>query len=206
MKKIILTIIGILLCVIAYLTVANGYKLGNIEVLGISNIKNESETLDKKIEEAEKLNTVTYLDKMSELNTTAKELIKEKKTYEELITYSKDSDIEKATQTQNYDVQFLWTKIGTYATKNGVKLKLDIIQNSVDTDKNSNICYLKFTANGTYIAVTDFIADLEKDAKLSFTIEEFALIPGENNKNLKATFKVNNIAINSDTTTSITGR
>ena len=35
MKKIILTIIGILLCVIAYLTVANGYKFVKIEVLGI---------------------------------------------------------------------------------------------------------------------------------------------------------------------------
>lgn len=205
MKKVLIIIITILLCVIAYSTIVNGFKIGQIEVLGISGIQEQSQKLDKTIEEAEKLNSVTYLDKMNGLNVASKDLIKSKKTYEELIAYSEESDIEKATQTQKYDIQFLMARVGIYTKRNGVKMKMDVIESSIDSEKKSNICYLKFTVTGSYISIGEFIADIEKDAKLSFTIENFTLTPGTDNKTLQATFRVNNIAINSDTITTING-
>lgn len=199
MKKILIGIVIILLSVIAYTTIVNGYSIGKLNVLGLNSIKENNQKLESKIEEAEKLKSVTYVSKMSELSSAARELIKEKKSYEELITYSDEEDIQKAKQTQKYEVEVLWTKVGTYATKNGVKLKLDITQSSSNTPNAND---LKFIATGSYISISDFVADLERDSKLSFTIENFALIPAStnntevNDNNLQATFKVSDISLN----------
>lgn len=204
MKKILLIIIIILLSVIAYASVANGYNIGNIEILGLSAIKDRNNELDSKIEEADKIRNVTYVSKISDLNLASKELIKEKKTYEELTTYSSKEDIEKANQSQKYEVEVLWAKVGLYATRNGVKLKFDIVESSSNTPNSND---LKFIATGSYISLTDFISDLEKDAKLSFTIENFALVPTTSNDttsagvNLQATFRVKDISLNLNTTT-----
>ena len=141
---------------------------------------------------------------MNQLNVAAKDLIAKKKSYEELVSYSKDSDVAKAQQFQQYEVEVLWTKIGMYATKNGVVLKFDITESSNGTP---NVNDLKFTATGSYISITDFVADIEKDAKLSFTIENFELVPATtqdtkaNGRNLQATFRVKDIALNMNTTT-----
>lgn len=204
MKKILIIVMIILLSVIAYSTVASGYNVGDFQVLGIKDIQDKNNELNEKIQEANKKNTTTYQDKMNQLNVAAKDLIAKKKSYEELVSYSKDSDVAKAQQFQQYEVEVLWTKIGMYATKNGVVLKFDITESSNGTP---NVNDLKFTATGSYISITDFVADLEKDAKLAFTIENFELVPAAtqdtnaNGRNLQATFKVKDIALNMNTTT-----
>ncbi len=204
MKKILIIVMIILLSVIAYSTVANGYSVGDFLVLGIKDIQDKNNELNEKIQEANKKNTTTYQEKMNQLNVAAKDLIAKKKSYEELVSYSKDSDVAKAQQFQQYEVEVLWTKIGMYATKNGVVLKFDITESSNGTP---NVNDLKFTATGSYISITDFVADLEKDAKLAFTIENFELVPAAtqdtnaNGRNLQATFKVKDIALNMNTTT-----
>lgn len=204
MKKILLIVMCILLSVIAYATVVNGYSIGGFQVFGISNIQAKNNELDSKIQEASKKNTITYQEKMNELNTSAKDLISKKKSCEELVSYSKDTDVAKAQQFQQYEIEVLWTKIGMYATKNGVVLKFDITESSSGTP---NVNDLKFTATGSYISITDFVADLEKDVKLAFTIEGFELVPATSGdtqatgRNLQATFKVRDIALNMNTTT-----
>ena len=37
-----------------------------------------------------------------------------------------ESEIESANRLENYNIEFLWNKIGTYATKQGIGLKLEI--------------------------------------------------------------------------------
>lgn len=204
MKKILIIVMIVLLSVIAYATVVNGYSIGDFKVLGIKDIQNKNDELNVKIQEANKKNTTTYQEKMNQLNVAAKDLISKKKSYEELVSYSKDSDVAKAQQFQQYEVEVLWTKVGMYATKNGVVLKFDITESSNGTPDVND---LKFTATGSYISITDFVADLEKDAKLAFTIENFELVPAAtqdtnaNGRNLQATFRVKDIALNMNTTT-----
>lgn len=204
MKKILIIVMIVLLSVIAYATVVNGYSIGEFKVLGIKEIQINNNELDIKIQEANKKNTTTYQEKMNQLNVAAKDLITKKKSYEELVSYSKESDVAKAQQFQQYEVEVLWTKVGMYATKNGVVLKFDITESNNGTP---NVNDLKFTATGSYISITDFVADLEKDAKLAFTIENFELVPvatqdtNANGRNLQATFRVKDIALNMNTTT-----
>lgn len=206
MKKILISIMIVLLGIIAYATIVKGYTIGQIEVLSMDSIKQKNDELNAKIEEANKSKVVEYPEKMSELNKTAKELISKKKSYEELVSYSKSSDIEKANQIQKYEIEVLWTKIGMHATKNGVILKLDIVDSNTVSENNVKYFDLKFTATGSYISITDFIADLEKDAKLAFSIENFELVPtvttdtSANGRNLQATFRVKDIALNLNTT------
>ena len=141
---------------------------------------------------------------MSDLNRSAKELITEKKSYEELITYTSEEDIQKANQTRKYEIELLWTKIGSYATKNGIILKLNVTNSSNNTPDMSD---LNFDVTGSYISITDFISDLENDAQLSFSVDNFKLVPAATNNtqssgtNLEATFVVKDIALNLENAT-----
>ena len=58
--------------------------------------------------------------------------------------------------------------------------KNGVCSGSVNITKNSgsgtNGLYdLYFTANGTYVGITDFISDIENDSKLGFKIDDFKL-------------------------------
>ena len=57
---------------------------------------------------------------------------------------------------------------------------------------------LNFTAEGAYIGIAYFLADLQDDSFLEFKIENFALTKGESTENLKATFVVKDIPIKID--------
>lgn len=211
MKKLIIIILLALLLTIAYFTIFNGYSIGGINVLSITEINNKNSELDSEIVNTTKLKNVQYPEKLSDLNKNAKDLIKEKKEYEELVEYSKSSDIEKANQIQQYDVEVLWTKIGMHATNNNVILKLDIVDSGSVSENNVKYFTLNFTLTGSYISLTDFIADIEKDAKLSFSIENFQMIPtttqdtSSSGRNLQVTFSVKDIALNLNTTTLTSG-
>lgn len=211
MKKLIIIIVLALLLTMAYCTIFNGYSIGEINVLSITEINNKNSELDSEIVNTTKLKNVQYPEKLSDLNKNAKDLIKEKKEYEELVEYSKSSDIEKANQIQQYDVEVLWTKIGMHATNNNVILKLDIVDSGSVSENNVKYFTLNFTLTGSYISLTDFIADIEKDAKLSFSIENFQMIPtttqdtSSSGRNLQVTFSVKDIALNLNTTTLTSG-
>ena len=103
-----------------------------------------------------------------------------------------------------YDVDFLWTAIGNYGTEEGISLKFDITRSmsSYLESQNYTMCDLKFTVSGEYIALTDFIYDLEDDNKLGFEISDFSLAKGGDN--LQATFTVKNVPINNKNLTEIT--
>lgn len=98
-------------------------------------------------------------------------------------------------QKKSYAIEFLWTKIGTHAREEGVNLKFEITNSSTGAN---NVNDIKFTVDGSYIGITNFIYSLENDTDLSFTIENFKLLPYKG-EILQATFTVRNIAIEGNT-------
>ena len=64
----------------------------------------------------------------------------------------------------------MWTIIGNYATKNGVKLTLDI-----KSTNTSDVYDLNFKVQGKYVGITDFIYNLEDDDELKFEISDFKI-------------------------------
>ena len=200
MKKILILILIILLGVMCYNTITDGLQIAGFSIMSIGEIKQENENLDKTIEEAKNKEETEYPAKLNEINTVAKELQTKKNKYEELKQYSSEQELLNAGQSERYNVEVLWTKIGNYATENGVIPKMEILSSSTSTPNAND---LKITVTGNYIAITDFVRDIEDDAKLGFTIEDFELVPvtSGDGSNLQATFKVRDIFINQDTIT-----
>lgn len=203
MKKVLILILIILLGVMCYNTIKDGYEIGGISILGIKDIQEQNEKLDKQIAEVEELKATEYPARLQEISADSKKLISTKKTYEELVAYSSEQEVIDAAKSERYDVEVLWTRVGNHATSNGVVPKMDIVASSNNTPNAND---LKFTVTGNYIAITDFVRDLEEDIKLEFVIEEFELVPvtAGDGTNLQATFRVRDIFINADTTTTTT--
>lgn len=203
MKKILILILIVLLGTLCYNVVTSGYEIAGIKVLSINDIQNENENLDSTIAKIEELKTVKYPAKISEMNTAAKTMLSNKKTYEELAAYSSEQEVLSASQTEKYDIEVLWVRIGNHAEKCGVIPKLEILSSSNNTTDAND---LRITATGGYIGITDFVRAIEDDSKLGFTIENFELVPTTvgNGSELQATFKIRDIFLNPDTTTSTT--
>lgn len=197
MRKLLLIIIIILIVILGYVTLTSGIKIGNFQVLSIAQIAEQSKILKTKIEEVNTLIDVDYPKKMSELKTASNYMKTAKKEYLEYTNLSSDEDIINARTEKNYTIEFLWAKLGTHARNEGINLKFEIVQSSIGA---STVNDLSFTIDGSYIAITNFIYAIENDSELDFRIQNFKLLPYQN-EILRGTFTVKNIAIQGNTST-----
>lgn len=194
MRKILIIILIVILLVLGYFMMFNGLNVLGVEVLSVFGIKDKSDQLDEKLQKVSTLTSVDRPKAMSELNDSAKQLVIAKEEYNDKILYSSEEEIEQATQGIKYEMEYLWTKIGNHATKNGIVLKFTVKQSSSGI---ANEYDLSFVATGRYVSISEFIAALENDSSLNFKIENTKVIPFEGNtENLQATFDVKEISIN----------
>lgn len=189
MKKLLISIlIGLLLILSAFLII-QGIGLGGFKILGITGIKNKSEELNQKIQEAGKLAEKDFKQAVSDVESNAKKLSAEKEKYDEMTT-TVDGETVTTGQIQKYEIETLWVKLGNHATSEGATMKMDVVTSGTAED----VYNLKFTVTGSYIAITDFISDIENDSTLGFKIEEFKMIPSGEGE-LQATFTCKEITI-----------
>ena len=195
MKDILSTVISILLTVVIIICMVKGLTVGSFRILSISNIKQESLNLDNEVDELNNLKNVTYKKKIDDLQTATKDLTTAKQKYLDLASVSSDEEIQEANLEQTYAMEFLWNKVGSYATKEGVTLKWDVSSTGVN-----NKYTLNFTTTGSYVGVISYIYALENDSDLAFRIENFKMTAS--GENVTATFTVNNVAIKAETISS----
>ena len=170
MKDILITVISILLTVVIIICMVKGLTVGSFRILSISNIKQESLNLDNEVDELNNLKNVTYKKKIDDLQTATKDLTTAKQKYLDLASVSSDEEIQEANLEQTYAMEFLWNKVGSYATKEGVTLKWDVSSTGVN-----NKYTLNFTTTGSYVGVISYIYALENDSDLAFRIENFKM-------------------------------
>lgn len=195
MKDILITVISILLTVVIIICMVKELTVGSFRILSISNIKQESLNLDNEVDELNNLKNVTYKKKIDDLQTATKDLTTAKQKYLDLASVSSDEEIQEANLEQTYAMEFLWNKVGSYATKEGVTLKWDVSSTGVN-----NKYTLNFTTTGSYVGVISYIYALENDSDLAFRIENFKMTAS--GENVTATFTVNNVAIKAETISS----
>ncbi len=200
MRKFLIFVLLLILVILAYFMVTDGITIKDFHVLSWKEIQTNNEQLDQNIENLDKLITVTFKNEQSNLNESYKQLLIKKNEYADLVLYSSETDIEKATRTEMYETEFLWTKLGNYATKNnGIDMKIDVVKGSSGEE---NVYNLNFTLVGEYAYISDFISSIENDTKLGFRINNFLLVPvasnsdSGNSNSLQATFTVENVGIN----------
>ena len=169
MKNILLTILTILITVIMVIAMKSGIDIGSLHILGFQGIAEENQKLLDAIEQSKQKNN-EYTAKLQTINSDSEKLATAKKEYFDLVQVSTTSEIQEAMQIKSYRVEYLWSRVGNHATKEGVKVKMEIASSSIGDSAYKD---LKFTVNGNYLAITNFIYDLENDESLDFTIDDF---------------------------------
>ena len=194
MKNILLTILTILITVIMVIVMKSGIDIGSLHILGFQGIADENQKLLDVIEQSKQKNN-EYTAKLQTINSDSEKLATAKKEYFDLVQVSTASEIQEAMQIKSYRVEYLWSRVGNHATKEGVKVKMEIASSSMGDSAYKD---LKFTVNGNYLAITNFIYDLENDESLDFTIDGFDM------KSDVASFTVKDVKIIQEEKSSMT--
>ena len=194
MKNILLTILTILITVIMVIVMKSGIDIGSLHILGFQGIADENQKLLDVIEQSKQKNN-EYTAKLQTINSDSEKLATAKKEYFDLVQVSTASEIQEAMQIKSYRVEYLWSRVGNHATKEGVKVKMEIASSSMGDSAYKD---LKFTVNGNYLAITNFIYDLENDESLDFTIDNFDM------KSDVASFTVKDVKIIQEEKSSMT--
>ena len=198
MKKLLILIVIALLTVLTLLTMLRGIQIGSLQILGIQGMKEKNEKLDEQITQATKLASTDYPKAYLQLESSNKELQKQKQTYEDMTAVSTDSQVEQASQLTKYELEKLDIQLEGHAKSEGVDLTMAITSSNTVSDAYN----LNFTVSGKYIGVTDFIADIEDDPVLGFKIENFSMV-SDGADSVQATFICRDIMINGITTESV---
>lgn len=196
MRKILISILVILLLVLAYFTIFQGIALGNFKILSAEKIIELNNTLNLGIEEANSKIKNDLKNKQKELSENVEVLSNNKEEYYKLANVSTENEIDEANTQEIYNSEYLWIKIGRHARKEKVIPKMDV---KTSTTGDSTLKDLAITAEGSYYGIIDFVSDLENDSDLNFRIENFKLIPSGDN--LVATFNVSGLKIKIENTT-----
>lgn len=196
MKKILISVLIVLLVILAYFAAFKGISLGNFKILSVKQIANENEKLTQEITQTELLINNEYPSKTNELDKTIANLLTAEEEYLDLAKVSTEGELQQANQEEEYTVEFLLTRFGRYATKEGVNLVYTLSQGSTG---NQNMKNISFTVTGGYIPIINFITNIEDDSKLGFRIQSFKMTPDGDNR--KATFLVTNVKVKQEKTT-----
>ena len=190
MKKLLISILIALLLILSIFLIVQGIHLGKIDILGIKGLESKNSKLDSTIQQAAKLVEKDYKQAVSDVNTKAKKLEEEKKSYEDMVTITGEDGNQIATQIEKYEIEALWVKLGNHAKSEGVVMGMEVIKSGSGI---ADLYNLKFTVTGSYICITDFISSIENDTSLGFKIEEFKMLPS--GSDLQATFVCKDIYI-----------
>lgn len=198
MKKVLISILIVLLLVLAYFAMFNGISFGKTNVLSVEQIIQKNDDLTNNIEQLKSLLKKDFAGKKEGLSTAVAELLQKKEEYFDLAKISTEGEITKANTEETYLIEYLWTRVGRHATAEGVNLKMDV---NTGNSGEANMKNLNFTVKGQYVAIIQFVSALEDDDKLNFKIENFKMNGSAGN--LTATFTVRGVRIKSETTSSI---
>lgn len=177
MRKLVLIVVLILTGILCFSVIFFGIKIGNFKISSYSEIEAENGLRKTLLVDLNEKNSVEFTSKQSSLDTAVNQYETKKAEYEELVAKGEIADISTYNSVDLYDLDFLYTVIGNYATEKGVALSLDIFRSSNATSKSEEytICDLNFTITGDYISITEFISSLEDNDQLSFEIRDFML-------------------------------
>lgn len=179
MKKLLITILIVLLSVLTYLLIFKNVKAFNWSNKNIEHIKQMNAELDNEINTAKQIANQDYPEKLEQLDNSIRQMKISKEKYEAKInSMNKDAGL-GIIEIKQYKIERLWITLASYAQNHQIDLVLDLMESSnTQTDTYAAKLYdLKITLVGDYIGITDFIYDIENDDTLNFKITNFNLAP-----------------------------
>ena len=206
MKKLLLISVVLILAYFAYVTIFDGIHINDIiNISSYGEIENKSAGLNEKINIVKAQTTTQFEAKKGELKNAVQEYDRVIEEYQELKPKI-DAAGTGVASVDLYDIDFLWTILGGYATEEGIVLQMDVLKssgvNTSDTGEEFMYCDLDFVVNGSYLPITNFLYDIEDDDRLGFEINDFSL--EQSGELLKGRFMVKNVPLNSKIITELT--
>ncbi len=193
-RKILLLALVVVLAIGLYSSFAHGVNISlfghNLSTKSYSSIIKESQELVNRRAELEKLNTKDFENEKNKLKSSESRFNSAKQAYDDVANNASVEEIRKANQEEKYLLDYLWIKIGTYANDSDIKVKIEPEQ-----DKK----IINFNVSGQYIAIINFIYDLENDSELKFNVDNIVMQGGSSSAVTKASFIVRNVdVVNTD--------
>ena len=198
MRKVLISILLILLIVLAYFAIFQGISIGTFKVLSTGEIIELNDNLTVKITDVNKKIKTDLKQKRDELKENINTLLDNKESYYNLANVSTESEITEASTEEVYNIEYLWVRVGRHARAEGVNMRMDVLAGN---GGEASVKNLNFTAVGKYMAIMDFVSSLEDDSELGFRIEDFHMVPAADGTNLQATFSVTGIRVKVENTT-----
>ena len=158
----------------------------NFDVSAYSGIANKSQNLVNKLKDLNNKNSSDYQVALGRKNAAVKNFNDSKVGYETLAAQASIEEIREVNKREEYFLDYLWMKIGTYANNNDIKVLIN---------PNYEMATIDFDISGQYIAVINFIYDLENDSELAFNIDNLVMQGGSSSAITKASFQVRNVNI-----------
>lgn len=173
MKKILIGLIILLLLILGYFMCFKSINIGKLKIESINNIKDMSNNLNSKMQQAYELSDLTYPKELSNLEDAIKKLETSRSQYNTKVSYNTSSGDAFSTYLRKYKIETLMVDLGRHSKQNGLKdLKLDL-----KTTKSTDIYDLKLTIVGPYESVYNFIYSIENDDDLLFEIMDLKVEP-----------------------------
>ena len=210
MRKIVFLLIMVLAIVGCYIVSVEGVKSNLIQIASYDEVKAANKQLDTQISELNRKNTTEYESKRTALTTAVKNYKDKKEKYEALaptVQETEEQEPEETTtsNTKPYDVDFLWTIVGNYATETGISIDFTFVKSTTASTSSSDyftMSDINFTVSGTYNSIIEFIYDIEDDDRLGFEIKNFKMSKG--GSGVQATFSAIGVPINNENLTTLT--
>lgn len=172
MRKIILTVVSIIIIILSVLCVTKGIK-GPFQIYSYSQIKQKNDDTTAKLNELTNLKSNEYRKEESELKKSVTEYQEVSEKYETVSATKTEVEKRAALSGQEYDIDFLQIKLGNYATANKVDLGIELSKN--DEKDGYILCDFKFQVVGAYSGIINFIEDVSADEELKFIPENLKL-------------------------------
>ena len=197
MKNKLTSIILLISIALLIIVMFVGIKIGNFQILSLSQLKNKNDELNTQIDTASKLTSIDYPSKIEQLEETYEKYTIEKEKYEEVSGFTDDEDKKEIYETKQYDIGYLWKTFGKYATSHNLTIGMEVQK----SNNGENLYNLNFNVSGQYVNISEFITDIENNSDLYFRIYNFKM--SGSGETVSSTFTVKDVAIDSSTITAV---
>ena len=193
MKKLILALVAIIGLYGSFTAFKNGY-VGIVtdkftlkfEVPSYAQIQDEKAEFDSKVKQLKNLNSSGIPNASGEVDTELRNYAEKKDAYEQLKSTADEEQIAEANKVKIYLLDYLWIKVGNYASDNAVKFKMT---------PDAETATLAFDITGSYVSVINFVYDIQNDEKLDFKMDGIVIEGASSDREVKAKFTVEDINV-----------
>lgn len=188
MRKILIAIVCILILSLTIFIIIEGISFGNVNVNGYIKINEINDELDNNIELINKIKETEYIEQERILEKEVKTLSSIRDEYLAKVEAARAKGAKGSKiQIEIYELDFIWARVGNYASDLDLEIKLDVFPGTEEKALNDFKLYnLHFSVSGEYIDIVRFIYKIEGDNALSAQLSDFNMKPAEVVKKVEA--------------------